>query len=290
VTTSEAHDAREGRDGWAVLANRGKPTVRHLWRRALRLRATDITIRSAARSCLVVAPHPDDETLGCGATIARKVAAGTDVTIVVVADGRHSHSPSRRIDAMGLAAIRAAEAEAACAQLGVAPDRLVQWGYEDTHVAERIGPLSDRLDRLVREVQPEEILVASRLDWHPDHQAVAEAVQRAPATRDVAVLEYPVWFWADGPWVPRRERPVPVRAAHLVLDPMVQLARIRPRVVVTGSHLEAKVRALAAYRSQVTNYTGEPDWPIMDERLLAQFLGTHEYFFEVDPGRRRSRP
>jgi LmbE family N-acetylglucosaminyl deacetylase len=289
VTTSDGRDARDGRDRWAVLANQAKPAVRDLWRRALRLRATDITARSAARSCLVVAPHPDDETLGCGATIARKVAAGTDVTIVIVADGRNSHSPSRRIDATELASIRAAEAEAACAELGVAADRLVQWGLEDTHVAERIDPLAERLDRLIREVRPDEVLVASRYDWHPDHQAVAEALQRAPAARDVAVLEYPVWFWADGPWVPRGERPVPTRAAHLVLDPIVQLARLRPRVVATGSHLETKVRALAAYRSQVTNYTGEPDWPVMGDRLLANFLGPHEFFFEVDPGPRRSR-
>src|SRR4029450_12640391 len=39
-------------------------------------RGTDVTEASATRSCLVVAPHPDDETLGCGVTIMRKLEAG----------------------------------------------------------------------------------------------------------------------------------------------------------------------------------------------------------------------
>src|SRR5579864_9551694 len=36
---------------------------------------------------LVVAAHPDDETLGCGATIAKHIAAGDPVRVYVMADG-----------------------------------------------------------------------------------------------------------------------------------------------------------------------------------------------------------
>jgi len=49
--------------------------------------ARDDTATSAARSALVLAPHPDDETLGCGATILRKRAAGTPVHVLIVTDG-----------------------------------------------------------------------------------------------------------------------------------------------------------------------------------------------------------
>src|SRR5690349_19075047 len=57
-------------------------------------RAEDVTSQAAARSCLVLAPHPDDETLGCGATIMRKRAAGTPVHVVIATDGRHSLASS----------------------------------------------------------------------------------------------------------------------------------------------------------------------------------------------------
>lgn len=43
------------------------------------------------KSVVVFAPHPDDETLGCGGTIAKKVREGFNVYIVFITDGRNSH-------------------------------------------------------------------------------------------------------------------------------------------------------------------------------------------------------
>ena len=63
-------------------------SVRRTVRSALRTVARDETSTTGTRSALVLAPHPDDETLGCGATILRKVAAGTPVHVLVVTDGR----------------------------------------------------------------------------------------------------------------------------------------------------------------------------------------------------------
>lgn len=40
---------------------------------------------------VVFAPHPDDETLACGGTIAKSVHQGDDVYIVIMTDGRNSH-------------------------------------------------------------------------------------------------------------------------------------------------------------------------------------------------------
>ena len=72
-------------------AARALRAVRLFTRTALGRTAHDLTDVVATRSALVLAPHPDDETIGCGATILRKVAAGTPVTVFVATDGRHSH-------------------------------------------------------------------------------------------------------------------------------------------------------------------------------------------------------
>src|SRR5688500_7275309 len=97
--------------------------------------ARDVSDTVAARSALVIAPHPDDETLGCGATILRKVAAGTKVTVLVVTDGRHSHrSPS--LPPERLAALREVEMAEAVARLGLAPADLRWGGLIDGTVAD----------------------------------------------------------------------------------------------------------------------------------------------------------
>src|SRR5438270_6970368 len=81
-------------------------------------RAEDVTSQTAARSCLVLAPHPDDETIGCGATIMRKLAAGTPVRVVIATDGRHSNHSSK-LSADALVEIRKEETRRACAILGL---------------------------------------------------------------------------------------------------------------------------------------------------------------------------
>jgi LmbE family N-acetylglucosaminyl deacetylase len=257
-----------------------QPRLLDAWRAATAALARDDTEASAKRRCLVVAPHPDDETLGCGATIARKRAAGTAVLVAVVADGRYAQSRSTMISPSELASIRAAEAVAACARLGVDADDVVQLGHEDTHVAEAEQQVTEELHDLISRFRPEEVLVVCGLDHHPDHRAVhratCAALRRGGA--DPVVHEFPVWSWIDGPWLDQRRRSPVRRAAALVAAPARSVLRGRPTAVSTDGFLTAKRTALAAHASQTTRYTDEAEWAVMDERLLGLFLGDVEIF------------
>ena len=279
-------------------AHAAQPRLLEAWRRLLIARAHDDTARSAGRSCVVVAPHPDDETLGCGATIARKRAAGTDVTVVVVADGRYAQRQSSIVTPADLAEIRATELLAACRALGVADADIVQLRHEDTFVDRVVDDVASTLHELIARKRPREILVCSGLDHHPDHRAVNRAVHRAvrAATSDVTgvrpppqVREYPVWSWIDGPWLDQRQRTPLGRAMHLVGDPLTSLRRGRPDVVATGEFLPAKRAALAAHASQTTRLTDEPDWAVMDGGMLDLFLGDVEVFLTGSPIDRRTQ-
>ncbi|MFP5375280.1 MAG: PIG-L deacetylase family protein [Acidimicrobiia bacterium] len=259
-------------------ARASKPAIRRVWRRAVRARAVDETAVSAGRSAVVVAPHPDDETLGCGATIARKRAAGTDVSVVVVTDGRYSHR-SQVISPDELAAIRADEARAACAVLGVDAGALHLLGFEEGTVAARREEVSRRIAEIVDDARPDEVLTTYRRDWHVDHRAVSAAVDAAAAGASrPRVLEFPIWYWVDGPWVAEPGTTTTVR--RYLSDPL-RAARLQTVGVRTGDHLAAKRAALAAYRSQTTNLTGERNWAVMDERLLGLFLAPVELFVPV---------
>lgn len=269
----------------AEVAHRLQAALLTMWRRAVVLIARDDTAESATRSCLVVAPHPDDETIGCGATIAAKRAEGTLVTVVIVADGRHAQSDSRLIDADELARIRAEEVVVACDMLGVDAEHVLQLGYEDTHVDEHEDSLVGELSEIIISVAPDELLVISRLDHHPDHRAVNRAVYRAldRSGHRAGVREFPVWSWIDGPWLDQRSRSPLGRGVNVLGAPLRTLVGGRPAVVSTRGLLETKRAALAAHASQMSAYTDEPGWAVMDEPMLEPFLGDVEVF--LPPGK-----
>src|ERR1700688_4259111 len=76
-------------------------------------------------TCLILAPHPDDESLGCGGLIAACVAARRAPLVVILTDGAGSHPRSRAYPPARLRTLRANEATAAMAHLGLPPERLV---------------------------------------------------------------------------------------------------------------------------------------------------------------------
>jgi LmbE family N-acetylglucosaminyl deacetylase len=255
-----------------------------LWRRGIVARGTDVTQAVTGRSCLVLAPHPDDESLGCGATIARKRAAGTRVTVAFAADGRSSHPSSRQVSQDELVRRRAAEGRSACRILGVPDAEVHVLGLPDRTLGARQAELTRCLDQLIAAVCPEEILVASRLDHNVDHQALAQALYAGQQWRrpGVVVAEYPVWFWADGPW-PLREGPRSpwTRMTAFVAEPVATLRSLCPWLVDTSGFLTRKREAIMAHRTQTENLTGEEDWNTLGDAFISQFLRPVEVFFPV---------
>jgi LmbE family N-acetylglucosaminyl deacetylase len=270
------------RGGWLIeQARRGVKA-------AVVANGKDVTGPTAGRSCLVVAPHPDDETLGCGVTIMRKLDAGAAVKVVIATDGRHS-SHSKVISPEQLVEIRHAEALQATRRLGLDPRRdVVFLELQDQDLENSRPELSDRLAAAVDDFRPEELLVSSVLDHHPDHHVIGQVVRQLMASGAVAcrVAEYPMGFWRSIPW-PVRSRPrsggaVPT-AWSFVSGSVATVARLSPELVSTSGYLERKRHALDAYVSQLVNLTGEPDWWTLDELFLAHFLGRHEVFLPVTP-------
>ena len=264
----------------------GKVPPRLAWRRWVLSRGRDDTAAAGGRSTLVIAPHPDDETIGCGAAIARKRTAGTPVEVAVVTDGRHSHlsplvSPTR------LAELREAESRAACDLLGVAPDSVRFLGYEEGTLWRCLDDLVATLAALIETVRPDEILVTSEHDWHDDHRAVNAAVRRAAAQVGYSGLlgAFPVWFWADGPWT---THPTAGLGEQLrTLGPTGDALRLpRPWLVATEGFVDRKRAAFARYLSQTTNLTGEPTWAVFPDGWLDPFCGPHEPFFPLAPDAR----
>ena len=195
-------------------------------RRVLSRTGVDVTEASSRRACLVVAPHPDDETLGAGATIMRKIRAGTPVHLAVVTDG--SKSPSG--DPAQVTALRSAELAAACDVLGLSPRHVTRLPFVDAELAGEGEALTEAIAGVVGAVRPVEVLVTAENDPHEDHALVGAATRRALAGSGIRLLTYPIWQF---------DRPMRL---------WQQWRGGRPELVRTDGYRERKRRAVGAYR------------------------------------------
>lgn len=239
----------------------------------IRRRARDRTRPVTATSALVVSPHPDDETLGCGAVVARKLAAGQSVTVLMVTDGRHSHR-SAAMSPEELAALRREEAQEAMRRLGVPATNLRWAGLTDGAVEQQEDELVAVIRSLLHELRPDEVYVTGVDEPHPDHAAAGRAVRRATEGLDVRVWEYPIWLWGAWPMQPGRRLRSTVTAARLGLQRGAMVVR-------ADDHLTTKQAALRAYRSQLRRPAGLPDgeqWPVLPVEVLAAAAEPVELF------------
>ena len=225
--------------------------------------------RLGTSAIVVLAPHPDDETLACGGLIAEARAGGRRVVVVFVSDGAGSHPNSAAYPPMRLKALREKEAKHACAELGVGMGDLLFLGLPDRSVphngavAERaIGTIVERVDK----VAAGSLFVTWRHDPHCDHQAsyrLAREVQKhRPGMR---LLEYVVW------------------GASLPPSTEVQPIKDGFRIYI-GHVIEKKRRAIASYRSQITGLIDDdPDGFRMRPIDLERFDLPYELFLECNP-------
>lgn len=195
---------------------------------------------------LVLAPHPDDETVGCGGTLALLARRGCVVTTVVLSDG--AATPGCGLSPAEVASRRADEVRRACAELGAPPPILC--GLPDGQLQARLQEMTALVAGQLRAAQPDVVLVPWAGDGHDDHRAVLRALL-ACAGPDTAVWGYEVW--SPLPWTNRvvdvsAVMPAVARAAaqHVTaagsmdLDALLALRRYRSLHGMAGrGHAEA---------------------------------------------------
>ncbi len=217
---------------------------------------------------LVLAPHPDDETLGAGGLIACAVEHRIPASVVIVTDGSGSHPGSKAYPRERLIALRREESAAAANLLGLAADKLHHLDLVDRETPAS-GPAFDAtvdaISKLVEQTGSRSLFVTWEMDPHCDHKAAA-AMARAVcrAKPNLRLWAYPIWGWKLDPH------------ADVVIAPPLG------RRLDISVHRLSKRAAIHAHRSQMTNMIGDdPDGFTFTEDALAPFLGDYEYFIEV---------
>ncbi len=207
----------------------------------------------------IIAPHPDDETLGCGMALAAAARVGREITLVLVTDGEGSHPNSHAYSGERLALLRRAELEQALAVLAPRATIEVQrLGLPDGRSrAEMLD--GERFEAVVTKLRMKSV-AAIWTSWagdpHCDHET-ASAIARALADRLDAAL------WAFAVWGRFGTRAVPADMVRFD-EPGVR---------------GLKRAAMAAHASQTTTLIDDdPDGFVMPPALVAHFAEHPEVF------------
>jgi len=224
-----------------------------------------------AAQMLVVAPHPDDECLGCGGAIALLKQQACDLRLLVITDGTMSHPNSQRFPAAALQALRESETRAAMAVLGLESEAITFLRLQDGAVP-TTGQAFERAvnqccDYLAR-VQPQVVFLPWRFDPHPDHRASWRLLNAALIRLRFAVrrIEYPIWDWD----VAQRNK-----FSEQIDNPIIAW-RLNIQNVISQ-----KQQAILLYRSQISDLIDDdPDGFRLSDEMITQFSQPWEVYFE----------
>ena len=227
------------------------------------LPVADIAAIAGHGRTIILAPHPDDEFLGCGGMIAELCRVDRPPLVVVLTDGTGSHPGSGEVPPDALRRLREQETADAVRHLGLRDaDDLVFLRLRDS-AAPHAGPEFDAAVSAIAAHSDgcETICATWGGDPHCDHEAADRMAQAVAARTGMRRLAYPVWGWAlpDDAAVPGGE------VAGWRLD--------------IGASLPAKRAAIAAHRSQHGGVIGDdPDGFVLPPSLLEIFDRPFETF------------
>ncbi len=265
--TEHSMDKSPHQEGFAVSDDAsGRGTSLQAWNASKKLGAVaaitaDLLVPPNCRA-VIIAPHPDDEVLGCGGLMRQLAQLERPILLVSVTDGTASHPDSALWPVARLSAIRPQESAQALSILEIPQERLewIRGGFQDGDVASDEDKL---VALLAQHLCPTDVVFASWSgDGHGDHEAVGRACASACSTSGAQLHEVPIWAWH---WADPEDERIPwERARKILLDPETQ-ARKR-----SAAH---------AFASQLQGDPGIGLSPVLPSPVLERLLQPFEVVF-----------
>jgi len=255
----------------AVFDHRDEGTTEAAWAADGRIAVANLLpVPRSGKRIVVVAAHPDDETLGAGGLIATAARSGALVDVIVATDGEASHPASPTHTPTQLAQRRRAEVVTAILSLDSAAT-IIQLGLPDGLLDRNQDALEQAIDLALA---PGSLLVTPwQGDRHPDHEACARAAETVLASRpDVEHWQYPIWAWH---WANPENAPWSWESVGRVdLDPAAHSAK------------QAAIGLHASQNEPLSDLAG--DEAILAESFVAHFRRPYETFLLDSSGFERS--
>lgn len=235
--------------------------------------ATNLYVSDLSSPVLVLAPHADDESLGCGGLIAALCEAEVPVYVWLISDGTMSHPNSLDYPPDRREALREVEFRRACIQLGVSNDNLTFFRFPDTKVplpgAPEFEKAAARMAGQLRALAPGTIFTPWRRDPHCDHQATTALICAAISQTGWpgALYEYPIWLYE---LAAKGDAPHPGEVEVFTFQLSEELS-------------EKKKKAIENHASQLGQIIhDDPEAFSLQPQMLAHFLTPTEYYYRTN--------
>jgi len=230
--------------------------------------------RDLPGTIVIVAPHMDDELIGCGALLATDDVASR-AHVVYASDGSLSPTspwPWHKTDRAALAEARRNEAAKGLEQLGLPAGRAHFLDLPDGGLGSCRTELESRLLERLHALQPDHLLAPFRYDFHPDHLAVSQAVRGLDQRGEVKaqLLEY--FAYARWKLLPGQDIRNHIRDDALLCFEPGEEARAR------------KQRAFEAHASQTSRYYGWQKRVNLTPEFVAAHCAEAEFLVRPQPG------
>jgi LmbE family N-acetylglucosaminyl deacetylase len=230
------------------------------------------------KNVVIFAPHPDDEVLGCGGTIAKKLAEGYTVFVVFMTDGRYGLKEvgiDKNLDPLEFKTVRKEEALKAAKILGLKEQNMFFLDIEDKSLVKyKIYTLRKTM-RILKDVHPAEIFFPQELEYNLDHRVTNTIVKEALKKLDLKTIEYRYAIAWKFP-------------LYLLLHFLGKNAFYKMMCAVLGSSLfcvdiseflSIKIKAIKQYASQLKRYSYDQSGPAIKQSILKISLENEEKFF-----------
>ncbi len=221
-----------------------------------------------ANTCLVLAPHQDDETLGCGGLIALLREKNKEVFVLFITDGSASHPTSKQYPAGRLSALRKEEAIKALQVLGVPQVNVFFLHKKDGALPAEGEPDFEQnaaqLHVLITLLSPDLVLVPYEKDPHRDHRATWQMLMHSNKNihAKFRILQYVIWLHERG------------ENDDMPNDEVVHFIDI-------SKYKELKEKAIAEHQSQTTRLIDDdPNGFILSPQVLSKFITNKEFYIE----------
>ncbi|WP_207344627.1 PIG-L family deacetylase [Arthrobacter sp. E3] len=219
----------------------------------------------ALTKIVVVAAHPDDETLGAAGLLQLAAVRGVDIQVLVATLGENSHPSSPTHTPGRLAARRVIELEKALETLAPSARHKVL-GLPDGQVVAHSLELEREITTAAQPGGSATLIVAPwSADGHTDHDAAGAVAAKAAAATGSMLLEYPIWLWH---WASPENHDVPWPAL---------------RKLALGEKEQAvKAAAMSAHISQIEPLSDAAgDETLLSPALLSHFERSFETFVDT---------